>query len=72
METKLNTLGNYVKNVEAKVNVLTTKVETLEATKRNAMKYVEKLDRGLAFLNSKVEGLKKLQKDCATLRQEVL
>ena len=32
----------------------------------------QKLDRGLAFLNSEVEGLKKLEKDCAVLRQEVL
>jgi len=47
-------------------------VETLEATTRNAMKYIEELDRGLAFLNSEVEGLKKLEKNCAALRQEVL
>ena len=74
METKLDNLGNFVKNVEAKVNALTTKVETLEATTRNAMKSIEELDKGLAFLNSEseVEGLKKLEKDCAALRQQVL
>ena len=72
METKLDNLGSYVKNVDAKVNALTTKVETLETTTRNAMKSIEELDRGLAFPNSEVEGLKKLEKDCAVLRQEVL
>ena len=72
METKLDNLGNFVKNVDAKVNALTTKVETLEATTRNAMKSIEELDRGLAFLNSEVEGLKKLERDCAALRQQVL
>ena len=74
METKVDNLGNFVKNVEAKVNALTTKVETLEATTRNAMKSIEELDKGLAFLNSEseVEGLKKLEKDCAALRQQVL
>ena len=72
METKLDNLGNFVKNVDAKVNALTTKVETLEATTRNAMKSIETLDKGLAFLNSEVEGLKKLEKDCAALRQQVL
>ena len=71
METKLDNLGSYVKNVDAKVNALTTKVEILETTTRNAMKSIEELDRGLAFLNSEVEGLKKLEKDCAVLRQEV-
>ena len=64
--------GISVKNVDAKVNTLTTKVETLETTARNAMKSIEELDRGLTFLNSEVEGLKKLEKDCAVLRQEVL
>ena len=54
METKLDNLGSYVKNVDAKVNALTTKVETLETTTRNAMKSIEELDRGLAFLNSEV------------------
>lgn len=72
METKLDNLGSYVKNVDTKVNAVTTKVETLEATTRNAMKSIEELDRGLAFLNSEVKGLKKLEKDCAALRQEVL
>ena len=72
METKLDNLGNFVKNVDAKVNALTTKVETLEATTRNAMKSIEELDKGLSFLNSEVEGLKKLEKDCAALRQQVL
>ena len=72
METKLDKLGSYVKNVDAKVNALTTKVETFETTTRNAMKSIEELDRGLAFLNSKVEGLKKLEKQCTVLRQEVL
>jgi len=72
METKLDNLGSYVKNVDAKVNALTTKVETLEATTRNAMKSIEELERGLAFLNNEVEGLKKLEKDCTALRQEVL
>ena len=72
METKLNNLGNFVKNVDAKVSELTTKVETLETTTRNAMKSIEELDKGLAFLNSEVEGLKKLEKDCAALRQQVL
>ena len=72
METKLDNLGSYVKNMDAKVNALTTKVETLETTTRNAVKSTEELDRGLAFLNSEVEGLKKLGKDCAVLRQEVL
>ena len=72
METKLDNLGSYVKNVDAKVNALTKKVETLEETTRNAMKSIGELDRGLAFLNSEVEGLKKLEKDCAALRQEVL
>ena len=38
METKLDSLGSYVKNVDAKVNALTTKVQTLEATTRNALK----------------------------------
>ena len=69
METKLDNLGSYVKNVDAKVNAITTKVETLETTTRNAMKSIEELDRGLAFLNSEIEGLKKLEKDCAVLRQ---
>ena len=46
METKLdNQLGNFVKNVDAKVNAFTTKVETLEATTRNAMKSIEELDK---------------------------
>ena len=36
------------------------------------MKSIEELDRGLAFLNSEVKGLKKLEKDCTALRQEVL
>jgi len=72
IETKIDNLGSYVKNVDAKVNALTTKVETLEATTRNAVKSIEELDRGLAFLNSEVEGLKKLEKDCNALRQEVL
>ena len=36
------------------------------------MKSIEELDRGLAFPNSEVEGLKKLEKDCAALRQQVL
>ena len=57
METKLYNLGNYV---DAKVNPLNMKVETLEATTRNEMKPMEELNRGLAFLNSEVEGLKKL------------
>ena len=69
METKLDNLGSYVKNVDAKVNAITTKVETLETTTRNAMKSIEELGRGLAFLNSEIEGLKKLKKDCAVLRQ---
>ena len=72
IETKIDNLGSYVKNVDAKVNALTTKVETLEATTRNALKSIEELDGGLAFLNSEVEGLKKLKKDCTALRQEVL
>ena len=55
METKHDNLGSYVKNVDAKVNALTRKVETLEATTRNAMKSIEEHDRGLAFLNSEVE-----------------
>ena len=69
MESKLDHLGSYVKNVDAKVNAITTKVETLETTARNAMKSIEELDRGLAFSNSEIEGLKKLEKDCAVLRQ---
>ena len=48
------------------------KVETLEVTTRNAMKSIEELDRGLAFLNNEVEELKKLETDCTALRQEVL
>ena len=40
------------------------KVETLETTLRNAMKSIKELDKGLAFLNSKVKELTKLQKDC--------
>lgn len=72
METKLDSLEGYVKNVDAKVNALTTKVETLESTTRNAMKSIEELDKGMAFLNSEVEQLKKLEKDCTALRQEVL
>ena len=48
------------------------KVETLEVTTRNAMKSIEELDKGLAFLNNEVEELKKLEKDCTALRQEVL
>ena len=39
---------SYVKNVDAKMSALTVKVETLEATTRNAMKSIEELDRGLA------------------------
>jgi len=72
METKVDNLGSYVKNMDTKVNALTTKVETLEATTRNAMKSIEELDRGLALLNSEVKRLKKLEKNCAALRQEVL
>lgn len=45
---------------------------TLEATTRDAMKSVPELDRGLAFMNSKVEGLTKLEKDCTAIRHEVL
>ena len=44
----------------------------MEATTRNAMKSIEELDRGLAFLNNEVEELKKWEKDCTALRQEVL
>ena len=72
METKLENLESYVKNMDAKVSMLTMKVETLEGTTRNAMKPIEELDRGLAFLNNEVEELKKLEKDCTALRQEVL
>ena len=72
METKLYNLEGYVKNVDAKVSALTIKVETLEVTTRNAMKSIEELDRGLAFLNKEVEELKKLEKDCTALRQKVL
>ena len=72
METKLDNLESYVKNVDAKVSALTVKVETLEATTRNAMKSIEELDRGLAFLNNEVEELKKREKDCTALRQQVL
>ena len=73
METKLDILESYVKNVDAKVSALTVKVETLEATTRNAMKSIEEpLDRGLAFLNNEVEELKKREKECTALRQEVL
>ena len=72
METKLDDLESYVKNVDAKVSASTVKVETLEATTRNAMKSIEELDRGLAFLNNEVEELKKREKDCTALRQEVL
>ena len=72
MDTKLDNLESYVKNVDAKAKALTLKVETLEATTRNAMKSVEELDKGLAFLNNEVEGLKKLEKVCTALRQEVL
>lgn len=39
------------------------KVETLETTLRNAMKSIKELDKGLAFLYSKVKELKKLEKD---------
>ena len=45
METTLDNFGSYVKNVDDKVNALITKVETLEATTRNAMKSIEELDR---------------------------
>ena len=38
MKTKFDSLGGYVKNADAKVNALTTKVKTLETTTRNAMK----------------------------------
>ena len=72
METKVDNLEGYVKNVDAKVSAQTIKVETLEVTTRNAMKSIEELDRGLAFLNKEVEELKKLEKDCTALRQEVL
>ena len=72
METKLDNLRSDIKNVDAKVNALTTKVETLETTTGNAMKSIEELDRGVTFLNSEVEELKKLEKNCAALRQEVL
>ena len=65
-------MTTYVKNVDAKVGALTMKEETLDATTRNAMKSIEELDRGLAFLNNEVEELKKLEKDCTALRQEVL
>ena len=68
METKLANFGGNVKNIDARVNGLTSKVETLEVTTRSAMKSIEELDRGLAFLNSEVEELKKLEKDCAALR----
>ena len=34
METKLDNLESYVKNVDAKVSASTMKVETLEATTR--------------------------------------
>ena len=73
METKLDNLSqSYVKNVDAKVSAFTMKIETLEATTRNAMKSIEELDRGLAFLNNEVEELNKLEKDYTALRQEVL
>ena len=55
--------------MDAEVNALTTKVESPKATTRND---IEELDRGLALLNSEVEGLKKVEKECAALRQEVL
>ena len=72
MEIILNNLGIYVKNLDAIVNALTTKVETLETTLTNAMKSINELDKGLPFLNSEVEELKKLEKDCTTPRQEIL
>ena len=72
MQAKLDNLESYVKNVDAKVSVLTMKMETLEATTRNAMTSIKELDRRLAFLNNEVGELKKLEKDCTVLRQEVL
>ena len=50
----------------------TSTSSTTTTTTRNAMKSIKELDKGLAFLNSEVEGLKKLEKDCAALRQQVL
>ena len=72
LETKLGSLDSHVKNVDAKVNELSMKVETLESTTRKAMQSIEELEKGMTFLNSEVEQLKKLEKDCAALRQEVL
>ena len=72
LETKVDSLDSHVKNVDAKVNELSMKVETLESTTRKAMQSIEELEKGMTFLNSEIEQLKKLEKDCAALRQEVL
>ena len=72
MESKLDSLESFVRNVDAKVNALNTKVETLESKITGAAKSIEELDKGMAFLNSDVERLKKLEKDCSALRQEIL
>lgn len=72
LETKLDSLEKYVKNVDAKVNDLSSKVESLDSTTKKAIKSIDELDKGMSFLNSEVEHLKKLEKDCAAFRQEVL
>lgn len=72
MESKLDSLESFVRNVDAKVNALNTKVETLESKITGAAKSIEELDKGMAFLNSDVERLKKLEQDCSALRQEIL
>lgn len=72
LETKLDSLEKYVKNVDANVNDLSVKVESLDSTTRKAMKSIDELDKGMTFLNGEVEHLKKLEKDCAAFRQEVL
>ena len=72
LETKLDSLEKYVKNVDTKVNDLSVKVEFLDSTTRKAMNSIDELDKGMTFLNSEVEHLKKLEKDCAAFRQVVL
>ena len=72
IEKKLDNLESYANKIDVKVNDLTAKVETLEESTKKANKAIEELDSGMAFLNSEVEELKKMEKECGALRQEIL
>ena len=62
IEKKLDNLESYAKKIDVNVNDLTAKVETLEESTKKANKAIEELDSGMAFLNSEVEELKKMEK----------